>query len=314
MSADRVNITVLSGKHRGGEAAFLAESVLSIGNDGDSDVVLSDLRCNGEGLRIDAVSSQLIKIYCIGAGCVLEDEMELAPGEAAAVQLPVSVSCGNGVELYISGDAANEKIGATANKVSATKTWREHLFAWQPPRFLKPALIGCLLVTTFGVAHGESDLSGGTIGPSYISYIDQSKEEAPEPATPTVSIEDKLKIKLKELGLAGIEIKRTENVVYAVGSLSKKEQQIWRDVPRWFDEVGGTSFILLSDISDKFEDTDIPTRPRSVWLSAEPYIVDSAFNKVSVGGTTSEGWIVRDISGCCLRMEKMGRSVEITLE
>ena len=293
---------------------FFAESVVSVGNDGDSDVVLSDLPSNGEGLRIDAVSSQLVKIYCIDTECLLEGEMELVPGEAAAIQLPCTVSCGNGVELFIEGEPAQDFVHAPLNDDKVAGSIWQRLGNWQRPRLLKPALLGCFLVTMFGVAHGESEVSAGSIAPSYISYIDQADDEPIETSESQVSIEDKLRIKLDQLGLGNIKVHRTDNVVHAVGQLSDKEQLLWRGVPRWFDEVGGTSFILLSDFSEKFEHTDIPTRPRSVWLSAEPYIIDSAFNKVSVGGTTSEGWVVRDIRACCLRMEKMGRSIEITLE
>jgi len=110
-----------------------------------------------------------------------------------------------------------------------------------------------------------------------------------------------------------VQFDASDNIVVARGELSEAERDAWRTIPPAFDNEFNATYILLTDFDRRIPQTELPERPRSVWLSDVPYIVDGTGMRRMAGDMTSEGWMVTSISRDGIGFEKDGRAVVVSL-
>lgn len=113
--------------------------------------------------------------------------------------------------------------------------------------------------------------------------------------------------------ISTVQFDTVDNIVVARGTLSEAERSAWRSIPPAFDTEFNATYILLTEFDRRIPQTELPERPRSVWLSDVPYIVDGTGMRRTTGDMTSEGWTVTSISREGIGFEKDGRAVVVSL-
>lgn len=122
-----------------------------------------------------------------------------------------------------------------------------------------------------------------------------------------------LEVAAETANISSVRFEASGNIVVAHGELTEAERSAWRSIPPAFDTEFNASYILLTEFDRRIPQTELPERPRSVWLSDAPYIVDGTGMRRKAGDTTSEGWTVTSISREGIGFEKDGRVVVVSL-
>ncbi|KMW56376.1 hypothetical protein AIOL_001328 [Candidatus Rhodobacter oscarellae] len=346
MTSQTIKLIVAEGVHRGAQVEFGLGSVLSLGRDTENDIALSDLPeiSEAEHLRVAFSKAGRVDVYAVGSDVTVEGVL-LTSGEAVSAPLPCSLSVGP-VGITMAAGRTSAVSGVQERRKSDLQIWPR----FKTPALLAAPVLALLIMSNaYATTEAASDQSGepnmlteyriqpgvpkslpGLVSPPPADRIDRSVEIASRspsteiiemlspstqaPPAPQDVAERFLAERLKALDLEDIALEFNGKVIIASGELSQADRERWKQVAPDLDQEFGADYILITDFSDKIASVEMPQRPTAVWLSQQPYFVDSRGSRWNVGDTTSEGWTVLAIDFTGVKVTQGDREVLIPLD
>lgn len=276
MSAAPV-LTVLDGVQSGARMR-LGEGETPIGSGTDCAVVIADpdIQLRHFEIRVVGATTLLRALRTLQ----LSDGQALRPGEESVIAAPTVFSAGTTrflLDVAIPAVPANDP---TAVKAPRNRRTPIAVAGAAAAMLAGLGLFACARLVTPASPPTAGVTAGGRVAGSAVTDLDAASSA--------------LRARLRDVGLAGIAVSAMhDGTLTATGLLPPSDQATWEGVRQWFDARYGSSPVIVEDFAAP--GSMPPLKLAAVWTGPGPYVVDGSGDRLHVGGSAGDGWVIERI-------------------